>query len=451
MVPGGQTRTSDRRSDRSSGGLRLNFLTAQLSSDRIECTEVPYRSHQDLKDLRERTAGTHIALRHRNSVQLVELQDGVPRIGDPIALDIPRQGSRIVARLIQEALKRVVTERWGYTLRKVDPPVFVSRQQGRDLLGHVHDELPATAAFHVYPEYRLDGRYLSATRTVGVVIGLKTRHEMDLTAADLLRLGMDLRGRYVLTADGVGAFAHQDPKHARRLLGVVRETDGDLLHVDTGEGMERHRAEDLWLETRRDNFDQALARVARTETPRIMELLELGKSELTGGPGRLAITRRIAEGLAGLGHVRLARDLRATFGRVLGDDPEQQVPRVTRFTEPTFAFDLAGDKSARYAEHGLRQHGPFDLERFTPKTPHLVVVTPNRFQHTVEQFVRSFRDGVPDSSFVDGFVSRFRLDGLEVSLVPFDGAAQDADAYRSACRRAITKHPTADSLCARVS
>jgi Piwi domain len=102
---------------------------------------------------------------------------------------------------------------------------------------------------------------------------------------------------------------------------------------------------------------------------------------------------------------------------------------------------MTGDKSARYAEAGLKEHGPFDREHFTPKTPHLVVVTPSRYQGAVEQFVRSFRDGVPNSTFADGFVRRFGLSGLHVSLVTFDGTESDAGAYRSACKRALEEHP----------
>ena len=424
--------------------MRLNFLTARLNADHIECTEVPFESPEELQDLRERTTGTHEVFRYRASVRLVELRDSVPRIGDPVTLDLPGRGSRVAARLLQEALKRVVTEHWHYQLKRHNPPVFVSREPGRDLLGETHDRSTAVGAFHVYPEYRIDGRYLRATRDIGVLLGIKTRFEMDLTCADLLRLGMDLIGRHVLTGDGVELFPHQDPRYARRLVGMVRHVDGDHLRVDVGNGvLEHHPAEKLWLETRKDNFDQALQLAAGRRTGDILGQLDKKLYELTGGPGRLATTHRIAEKLARRGPLTLAHGLRAEIDRVLGDDPQQSRLPIRTLTEPTFIFDMAGDKTARYAESGLRQHGPFDRETFTPKTPHLVVVTPSGYRSAVEKFVRSFRDGVPESAFADGFVRRFGLTGLNVSFVTFDDSDPDADAYRRACRQALERHPTA--------
>jgi hypothetical protein len=476
------------------GGLRLNFLPVRLDADSIDCTEVSYRSAEDLRELRERTTDTHVVIRAGSRVRLVELRPEVPHIGDPVTLPVPGAGSRLAATLLREALRREVTTTWGYQLRRQSPPTFVSRRLGRDLLEPVRERLPAIAAFHVYPQYSLDGRQLHATGDVGVLIGLKARYEIDLTAGELQDLGLDLVGRHVLAAEGVEPFPFQDPRCARRLLGVVRRVDGDHLVVDTGGGVvQRHPAGRLWLEAGRDNFDQALTLVTGTKAGRVLSGLEARLYELTGGPGRLADVRRIARDLGSRGPLRLAVGVQVLIGEVLGDEGSRRSIRVLRLTEPTYAFDQAGDKSARYPEPGLKEFGPMDREHFSPKTPHLVVVTPAGAQGKVEEFMRAFRDGVPNSSFADGFLRRFGLTGLQVSLVPFDdsgadtahaggpgngrdgsfdggrggsrdsgsaddvtdgapfdgpragpGAGPDAKAYRKACLRALDEHPKPD-------
>lgn len=440
MVTGGQRVRGGRPAG---SGPRLNFLTAQLDADRIECTEIPFQSAENLRELQESTSGTHEVFRHGSLVRLVELRDGVRRIGDPVTLDVPGAGSTVAARLLQEALKRVVTDHWGFLLMRRSPPVFVSRLAKRDLLGDVHAGLSAAQAFHVYPEYTLDGRYVRATRGFGVLLGLKTRFEMDLSCFDLLRLGLDCNGRYVMTAEGVEPFPHQDPRYARRLLGIVRGVDGEALRVEVGSGViEQHLAADLWLETRRDTFEQALRLALGRDVGDVLGHLEKGMYELTGGQGRLDASRRIARQLAGRGPLTLARGLQAEIGSVLGDDPVLPRSMVGSLSESTYVFDIAGDKTARYPEDGLKQHGPFDQETFTPKTPHLVVVTPSSYQADIDRFVRGFRDGVPKSSFTDGFVRRFKLSGLQVSLVTFDDVEPDAEAYRRACRKAMNQHPS---------
>ena len=61
-----------------------------------------------------------------------------------------------------------------------------------------------------------------------------------------------------------------------------------------------------------------------------------------------------------------------------------------RFDEPTFVFDLAGDKKHRCPDRGLDAFGPFDSEGFTPKRPSIAVVTPSSLKGTVETFISSF-------------------------------------------------------------
>lgn len=440
--PGLRSGTTPGREYGTASGLRLNLLTAWLRGTLIHAGEVAYQSREQLDALRAEHGATHIALRNGQAVRLVPVTADAALVGRPVTLPVDGDGIPVVARLLQEALKRFVVTRWPYELKKDYPPVFVSRLKA-DLLDDSHRSTPSTAPFHVYPEFRLDGRYLSQARTFGVILGIKSRYEIDLNVSELIELGLDITDRYILgRADP--RFPGQDPRYARKMLGVVRSVRGGVLLVDGPTGTVEVPAGEVWLEARRENFEAAFECAAGHRARQLLAELEGRISrELTGGKARLDRTRSIADKLGQHGPLLLTPGVEALIGLPLGDSGSGRV-LMRKMPEPTFVFDLAGDKTARFPETGLQTHGPFDAEQFTPKIPHIVVVAPARYKGSVEQVLSSFRDGIKGSGFPDGFLRRYRLTNLRISIVTFDGSDTDAAAYRRACVQALNNYEKID-------
>lgn len=88
----------------------------------------------------------------------------------------------------------------------------------------------------------------------------------------------------------------------------------------------------------------------------------------------------------------------------------------------------------------ISSQGPFDQDSFRKTTPHILVLTPKRYQGRVEQFLRIWRDGGLRPPYSKGFIAQFRLRGCDFHIVEFDeGVGNIDDAYREACVRALAE------------
>lgn len=181
--------------------LAFNYLPVQFSAGGFDGGMVAFKTPEQLAEMRAALAGSHVVARDRASIVCIPIRDDADPVGTP-ATFARREYKALTMRLVQEALLRSVLS-WGYQLRKRQPPVFVSRRPGKDLFGSAlrHPYPPALDRLHVYPEYRLDARIIGPCDRPGIIVGLKTRYEIDMTVAQLLPLGLDATGRYVLTTD----------------------------------------------------------------------------------------------------------------------------------------------------------------------------------------------------------------------------------------------------------
>jgi hypothetical protein len=223
------------------------------------------------------------------------------------------------------------------------------------------------------------------------------------------------------------------------LYGQVERVDGETLTVAGVSGSVQLPASAAWLEPSRHNFIDLLERLAGRQYRRVARLLEQELFTLTGAEGRMRYTRKYADWLVQLGPLTIANGVKATVGCPMGGEGSDTVVPSSRFPEPTFVFDLSGNKTDPFAGIGLNRFGPYDGEGFTPKSPRIAVLAPRQFQGRVEELVTSFRDGIPDSAFARGFIRKFHLTGCDITRVWFDGEVTDAAAYRQACRDLLSR------------
>lgn len=191
-------------------------------------------------------------------------------------------------RLVQEALLRSVLG-WGYKLRRRVPPVFVSRLPGKDLLEpSVRGRRQgALGKLHVYPEFRLDSRAIGPSNHPGVIVGVKSRYEIDMTVEELIHHGVDVRGLYVLSEDvTVEADPTMDRHAARRAVGAIDHIDGTDLVLRDAPGITRVAAGHAWLESRRETFNDVLSTLAGADSGQILRELEQATFDLLGAFGR---------------------------------------------------------------------------------------------------------------------------------------------------------------------
>lgn len=420
--------------------LVFNYLPVQFAKASFGAGSVAYESSEQLEGLRARLAKTHTVIRLRDQVVCVPFVSDSELVGDPVTFGVGGPDLPLATYLLQAALMRVLTKRWKYSLRMFDPLTFVSRLPGRDLMEKALKGQRVIDGLHVYPEYRLDVRRSGPSGQPGIIVGLKTRYEVELPVSELVRHGLPVVGRYVLTtSDTTPERPFQDPAARRKLAGVVEAVADDHLALGTVTGTVEVAASDAWIEPRRDNFLAVVAAVAGAAYPRIADALDNEVFELIGAEGRLARTQEIADGLIKLGPLTIANGVQAVIGKPLGSAGGPDRVSSRRLPEPIFVFDFGGDKKHRFPDRGLDKFGPFDSEAFTPKAPRIAVVAPWQFQGAVEGFMNHFRNGVRGATvFSQGFLRKYRLTDCVLVFTAFEGDVRDAAAYRQACLDALT-------------
>ncbi|QFZ18520.1 argonaute/piwi family protein [Saccharothrix syringae] len=422
----------------------FNYLPIRFDGEAFEAGVLPYESSEQLSGLRDRLKSTHVVVRDGGRIVCVPLLPGAESVGERSVIGTAGPDLRVATRLVHARLVRVLTEKWDYLLRGEDPVQLISRLPGRDLLEGAPGGGGADG-LHVYPVYELDVRRCGPNRSPGIVVGLKARREIDWSVRDLVGLGVEVKGRYVLAESPTfRCWPSQDPTARRKLLGQVSAVSGDRLVVRTRDGVVEVDSAETWIEPDQANFDLVLRTLTGQAYPRVATVLEEKMSTLISAENRLTDTARVAEALVKLGPLDIAQGVRAVIGRPLRIT-NGGGRKILRLSEPTFAFDQGGDKTHQWPDHGLTRFGPLDSVSFKPKSPHIAVVVPSRFRKVVESFTDSFRDGVRGSSaYPQGFVRKFRLTGCTFSFTTFDGDVRDATAYRRACRQALEENRRID-------
>jgi hypothetical protein len=417
--------------------LVANFLPVRFRGNTFQAGTLPFDSRDQLVSLREEFGSTHVVWRDRDRVVCVPVVPEAQEVGDQEKLAIGEHRD-LAMRLVRESLIREVIV-MKYKLCAFARPSFVSRYRQHDLLATcAGDHRQALAAVHVYPEYKLDTRISGPSAQPGIIVGLKTRYEIDLSVGDLLGHGLSAEGRYVLCETGEVPFnPNLDERVYRRLVGAVDSVRSGLLHLRDAPVLTEVNADQAWFESRRETFQDVVAALTGGRHARVLEMLEEAKFGLLGAGGRLMRITALARRFAEAGPLKVANGLDVEVGLPIGSGAtggNASKVRSTRFDEPTFVFDPADDKKTKSAAHGLTEFGPFDSQFFTPRRPKIVVLTPRAYQGSVEIFMDRFRRGVPDAKvYTQGFARKYRLADCDVLIEAFDSAPRDAAAYREAC------------------
>jgi len=418
--------------------LAFNFLPVVFSADRFDGGLVEFESPERLRDLQQKLVGTHVVTRTRDGIACIPLTAGADLHGEPTSF-ATRDHRSLTMRLVQEALTRAVLG-WGYKLRRRYPPEFVSRLKGRDLLepsvrGRRQEDL---AKLHVFPQFRLDARVCGPSDRPGIIVGVKTRYEIDMTVADLIQRGVKVTGFDIMRLDDtVKTDPQMDAHSVRRNAGWIERVESGLLILRDAPGLSRVHADQAWLASRRGAFNDVIVALAGADGTRIAKELEKATFDLLGAFGRYDKTIEIGKRLTRK-PMEIASGLSITIEVPVGSSTGRTA-NWSRYKTPTFRFDQAGDKNHPSSpDKGLDQYGPFDVEFFAKKKPRIAIVTPRVHKGVVENFMTRFLYGVQgEKVFSQGFIRKYHLSGCDLAMHTFDGGPTDAAAYRQACKDAL--------------
>jgi hypothetical protein len=427
--------------------LVLNAAVVQIPEGRIDVGHIPFDAVV-LEQLRKQQAGKLFAQRHDDIIETISLSPDEAIRGTKHSIEFSDRPS-LIAALARESLIRFLGADKNYPILSARP-LRVIGEKSKNLVAPKYS-LPAWLEKRLV--IRFETRVLYRKDEVPRVVltcDLATRNGIETPCSELHKLGVPLVGRYVTVP--AGAF---DPRleDYRRIVGRVIAVENGVLRLEDHEaGFESLRAENAWLEPRRDNWNLCISALLGDKADGVIESLDRDISAVRQGDHRLELIRQT---LTYLMKRHLDPDHRPELvpGVPLILDPilceaERAWPFPTRVLEkPHLVFSPSGAQTSTHPQRELDRIGPYDQRDFTPKALRIAVICQERHQGETSRCVGAYLDGMPDATlpgrngyppsavFSNGLIGRFRMGKPTVET--FTASSATADAYAEACRNAI--------------
>jgi len=418
--------------------LTLNAVLIDFPMTDIRVGRQPFHSGDVLKMLRNEHASTHVLKRRGNSIIDVPVAVGAEPIGTPETFNLTSDLGICRALVLNaylnyiSALKRPILN--------FDPVDFLAED---DLLADsVPDGVACPDWLSVRLRYQIDVGIYRPDRgnpILRLALGTRTAWVISANCARLLRGAVRLHGLYVQEV-----LPSNDPRvqGKKRLLGrVVDLRNGELILADTHDDRDKVRAEDVYLEPRKENLLLCIRSTFGREAETVIRQLQAKIAQLNDGSNRLARVQRILDHLRAQ-NLEIVPGIRFTLGKLLSQsDSHKSFPPVTREGPPVYVFG-PGASTDSWHDRGLDTYGPYDQSTFTPTSPRIAVICQARHRGQTELFLRKLRDGVPTivnskgrQPFGKGMLRKYCLNKWFLEF--FEAKAPSSDAYRDAISRAV--------------
>lgn len=275
---------------------------------------------------------------------------------------------------------------------------------------------------------------------LGLVCEARLKNFINGTCADLIALGVSPIGRYVQIEET--AYAPQLLKR-RRLIGRVADIkNGKLVLDDHAEGYEEISADVVFLEARREIFDDCIKQILGNRAARFLTDVESKAAEFHSGPGRLGQIQEALKYLRDKAKLEAVPGAKFTFEELLSSN-DGRFPKTETIAKPTLVFDPSSLRKDDWNERGLKKNGPYDQRTFSPKNLRIAVICQANHEGQVDRFIAKFLDGMPEvltgqyARYGDGFLRRFNLDKPSVTF--FTAKSPSATDYLGASREALAQ------------
>ena len=413
--------------------LKLNFSPISLSAQQLDAYVLQFKDKETLQELRKQYADS-VFHRQGEDVFCVPLKETSKTLGQKRSLPV-KDNLGLVSRLIREALIRHFADT-GATFANLSPIRILDTSV--DLANAAEVQIPN---IHLFPEYRLETRIISTGKSppqLGLTIDVSISTEFS-TSIEELSKRINVNGIYVVTK-------HSETKGRgkvcwNRLQGKIDRIDNHEIVLSDSRDKERVLASECFPEGSKRNQKIIIEQIFGTKANAIIQKLAQQVFGLIGGLGRSSAISNQLKLLNALGAIPCSVGLAFTVStdtiRIGTDFLE-----LMRVRHPTFVFDPAKEKVSNWHDKGLIEHGPFDSEAFQKKEPKLVVIVPEQYKGEVEQFISSFKNGVPNSYFEKGFIRKYHLTNFgKLDIMSSKIAVENlAESYRDACLLALEKN-----------
>jgi Piwi domain len=416
----------------------LNIAPIEVPDATTKVTFFSYneqKGDEALAALRSKHRATHAVARRNDEIICIPRIQGAPKLGDNEKDINLKENLSLVAALLRETLidhfhglhRPLISHR----------PVTVLGLENL-LKEALSQDLSAPSWLGLVPRYELDVRvffFNNQEPRLGLALDSRTRRRMTAPCQELIQTGIDLHGLYV------GRLRPSDDpriESSLELLGRVSAVHADTIRLDDArEAVPSVKTDECYVEPGAHSFANLIDQVFTGRAGEVRESLFQKAAARRVGPAKLQDLRKVIAYLQKQ-TLEVCPGVTLTIGSLL---ERNALPPMETAAKPVYVFDPTGAKTDTWADRGLQNAGPYSQQTFSKNRPRIAVVCQASAKGRVEQFLHKFFHGQPHPKrkpgpFDNGFVGKYRLDGVSTKFFLTDNAG--ADAYQRAAQEAIS-------------
>ncbi|MGE8572659.1 MAG: Piwi domain-containing protein [Acinetobacter amyesii] len=392
----------------------LNAFPLKVPELEVQVCEIPY-SKEILDEFRISHKKTHTFHRKGNNILIFSMDGTFPNFGSPQTVML-KDNVGIFCSLVKAGLTRHLNG-LGRNPSGFNPIELISIKPKDNLLAPILGE---TYPFKICTKYSIDTRIIQGHPCL--VIDCTTRKVIKENCLYFLHSGFDLIGRYVVSEQKDGY---------KKFLGVISGVTGEIISITLPDGqVVQTDARNIFLEANLKNFDDFIFHTHGIQKDVIVERIRQSISLFNRGNNKKKHIDRLK------GYIQSN-----TISMINGVDIEiENSPDIQEYCgqmqKPVFVFNDNGQ--ADWVEKGLTKYGPYTKRTFDRNDPSICVICAQHDKGRVEQFVRKFLKGIPNSKyFNNGLEGKFTLGTSRVEV--FTTGSDSLDGFKSAIEAAIRK------------
>jgi len=395
--------------------LISNFFPITVPSNKFQINRVDY-SKEHLEQLRMQHNKTHSFFRNEDYIYISQMKDEVLSIGSTVNLDIQKD-TKVFSSLIKHIFFRTFREKYPDIIPLSFYPFrILSRKKEDDLLfSLLPPDLQGVLSFKKLIEIQFRPIQIKNDTQLGAVINVYYQWLFNKNCKELVDEGFNITGLNVLTSEvlpGLEGVLAADES----LIGAIKTSDGNIAKVETNDGEETHKLNELYLHKSPRNIREYLE--FKFGEGKAEQLLNVTKEK---DQTRLNAKNYFSE----------ITELARTVSKLSYQNKDgftfnvsalsQNVNRKFSIQNPSFIFDYNPGATHNNPSIGLVNYGPYDSSTFDIKQPQFLVVCAKSNRGAFTEFLGKLKQGITSSAyFKGGMIGKYRIHDISFEIVELD-------------------------------
>lgn len=400
--------------------MYLNFFPIEFEFDNYNYHVVRVRSQQGLLGrLRKEYNPTHSFFQHGDYIYISNKQGSDLEIGETVELSLFKD-HQVTASLIKHIFFKTFLENYpGYKLSGFYPFVIQSLKPENDLIRKFLPRgLQGRLCYVKQVEAQIRRCIVDEEEKFGFVVNVDRQWKLDISCLELNDKQFNLVGYEVIHSvpiQGLENILLPDES----LIGTIKSVNEDVATVDTNDGEQQYKLEELYLRKTTKNIKSFLSFALRSTEKADKVLSKLKKKKIQAFKPKSVVdsieeaTKILFFNNSGQRNFYENKDGFCFKVNLTGNATYKSF----RLDRPLFVFDPSRVRTNTGNDYGLRSYGPYDSSLFSPKEPRVLVVCHKETRGRATQFLKELIDGMPQSRyFTKGFRSKYELHQVHIDI-----------------------------------